>query len=229
MITILAGEDVISSRNKLNDFLRDKKNPIRLDGKKITLADIEMQLSSGSLFVVEKTIVIDGFSKFKPQDKLIEQLLNFEKDKSTHIFLWDESDPSAKLKNSFKGTPILNFAFPKFYYTFLDTFEPGSKKTLELLSQVLKTFEAEQVLYGLIKRIRQLMVLKGDSYMEFSEFAKMQEWQLSKLRSQAARFQESDLKKIFIKLADLDKLLKTSSMTMPLQAYLDNLIIGDLN
>ena len=228
MIYIFTGEDITASRIKLNGQILGK-TPIRIEGKKSTAAELEIQLASSGLFDEGKSFVIENFLKFKPQEKLTEFVIKFEKDKTTDIFLWDEADMPIKVKNSLKNAMVFQFTFPKYYYSFLDNLEPQSKRTLELLSQVLKTFEPEQVLYGLIKRIRQLLVLKSDNYQEFSEFAKMQEWQISKLRPQANRWSEQDLKQLFVKLSTLDEKIKTSGLTMPLSAHLDILLMSDLN
>lgn len=228
MIYIFTGEDITASRNKLNEQLRGK-TPIRIEAKKSSIADLDMQLSSSGLFDSSKTFVIENFLKFKPQESLLEMIIKFENDKTTDIFLWDEADPSIKVKNGLKKAMMFQFSFPKYYYSFLDNLEPKSKRSVELLSQVLKTFEPEQVLYGLIRRVRQLLVLKSENYQEFSEFAKMQEWQIGKLRPQANRWSEQDLKKIFTKLCALDEKIKTSGLTMPLSHHLDILLMSDLN
>lgn len=224
MIYVIGGEDVVASRKKLIELLEGKPNVIRLDGKKATIAELDEVLSSGSLFSDSKTIVVESFTKLKPEAKIWEL---FEKEKSTDIILWDEAD---LLKKKFpKSVKAFNFLFPKFYYVFLDSFEPGSKKTLELLHEVLKTFEAEQVLYGLVRRVRQMIILKSNNYSSFSEFKRMQSWQISKLKTQASLWSETQLKKVFLELAELDEKMKTSSLSMPLSHHLDIILLSDLN
>lgn len=227
MIYVIAGEDIVASRNKLTELLEGKSNIIRLDGRKATVAELDEALLSGSLFSDSKVVVVENFSKLKPETKVWELVEKFEKDKNTDVILWDEVD-LAKKKFT-KSVKFFNFSFPKFYYVFLDSFEPGSKKPLELLAEVLKTFEPEQVLYGLTRRIRQLLVIKSNNYSDFSEFKRMQSWQMSKLKNQANLWAEEQLKNVFLELAELDEKIKTSNLSMPLASHLDILLLRDLN
>lgn len=237
MIYVIAGEDIVASRNKLTELLEGKSNIIRLDGRKATVAELDEALLSGSLFSDSKVVVVENFSKLsaqgrsalggKPETKVWELVEKFEKDKKTGVILWDEADlAKKKFTNNVK---FFNFSFPKFYYGFLDSFEPGSKKPLELLAEVLKTFEPEQVLYGLVRRVRQLIIIKSNNYSSFSEFKRMQSWQISKLKKQANLWSEDQLKKAFLELAELDEKIKTSNLSMPLASHLDILLLRDLN
>lgn len=227
MIYIICGEDIVASRKKLTELLDDKPNIIRLDGKKTTIAELDEALSSGSLFSNSKTIVVENLTKLKLETRVWELLEKFEKDKNADVILWEETDLSKKKFS--KNVKVFSFSFPKFYYTFLDSFEPRSKDSLELLQDVLKTLEPEQVLYGIVRRIRQLLIIKSSDYSKFSEFKRMQSWQLSRLKKQASLWSEDQLKKVFLDLAELDEKMKTSSLTMPLAHHLDILLISDLN
>jgi DNA polymerase III delta subunit len=140
--------------------------------------------------------------------------------------LWDEQDFS---KKKFENATLFNFMFPKLYFTFLDSYEPSSNKSVSQLNDVLNSFEAEQILFGLIKRVRQLLILKAGNYMDFSEFAKMQSWQLGKLKMQSAKWSEKQLEKALLLLSELDEKLKTSALPMPLSNHLDIILIPDLN
>ncbi len=227
MIYVVSGEDIVASRKKLTELLEEKQNILRLDGKKATIAELDETLSGQSLFTELKTIVLEDFSKIKPEAKVWNLLERFEKDKNTSVILWGEADFSKK--KFAKDVQVFNFSFPKFYYAFLDTFEPKSRKTLELLQEVLKTFEAEQVLFGLVRRVRQLLIMKANNYSDFSEFKRMQPWQISKLKTQSSLWTEDQLKKVFLELAELDEKMKTSNLTMPLGHHLDIILLSDLN
>ena len=60
MLYILSGEDKVSSRNKLIELIEGVRDTLRIDGKKQSVADVENQLSAGSLFSNKKTLVIGG-------------------------------------------------------------------------------------------------------------------------------------------------------------------------
>lgn len=235
MIYIIGGEDTVSSRKKLIELLENKPNTIRMDGKKATLAELDEAILSADLFSNSKTIVVESFSKLKPEERMWEILKPFEgsqgkqvqDDKNTDVILWDEVDVSKKKFP--KGVQVFNFLFPKFYYQFLDSFQPHSKEILRLLGEVLKTFEPEQVLYGLVRRVLQLLIIKTNNHSDFSEFKQMQSWQISKLKKQANLWSEDQLRKVYLALAELDEKQKTSNLPMPLGYHLDIILLSDLN
>lgn len=229
MLYILHGEDTVSSRKKMSELLAGKLNVSRLDGKKASVGEIEMATISDNMFADGQTVVIEQFSKIKSNEKLTEILSQAQKDENLDIVLWDEADLSAKIR-SFKSAKIFLFTFPKVYFKFMDNLLPNSSPlTLKTLREVLQTYEAEQILYSIIKRLRQLLILKSDNYHEFSEFSKMQDWQLSKLRQQASKWSEAELKNAFIEYTLLDEKIKTGGLTMDLASHLDILIAHDLN
>ncbi|HVT01703.1 MAG TPA: hypothetical protein VHE53_05775 [Patescibacteria group bacterium] len=228
MIYLIAGEDEINSRKKLTDLLVGKKNIIRLDGKKAQLSTVLDAFVAKDLFSVERNVVVENFSKIKPQKEFYEKILETESDKTLNLFLWEGDTLDTKTKNALKAIKQFNYSFPKFYFAFLDSFSPNSKESVHLLHEVLKTLEAEQVLYGLIKRVRQLLALKSSNYGSFSEFLKMQSWQLGKLRSQSNLWSEEELKDKFLELIELDEKMRTSGLTMSLADHLDIILSPDL-
>lgn len=237
MVYIIVGEDTVSSRKKLTELLESKSNIIRLDGKKCSIAELDEALLSGSLFSDSKTVVVENFTKLsaqgrsafggKPEGKVWDLIEKFEKDDSTDVILWDEVDLGKK--KFARDVKVFNFSFPKFYYAFLDGFKPASPENTRMFAEVIKTLETEQVLYGLIRRVRQLMIMKTDNHSEFSEIKRMQGWQLSKLKKQASFWSEEELKKVFLQLAELDEKIKTGGMPLSLSKHLDILLLSDLN
>lgn len=228
MIYILNGEDTVSSRKKISELVGGNKSYIQIDAKKQTLADIEVHLKTDSLFSEKKIVLIENFTKLKSQKDFFVMLNGFLKNANFEIILWEPVEISASIKQQFKDAKQFSFVFPKLYYNLLDNFVPN-KDNIELLHEVLKSFEPEQILYGLTKRVRQLLVLKGESYNNFSEFKRMQDWQLSKLKKQAALWTDKDLSVVFIKLCNMDEELKTGAFSLPLEKHLDILLVSELN
>src|SRR5687768_12699821 len=103
MLYIITGEDTASSRKKLSELLEGFEDTIRLDGKKSTVGEIEMALTSGGLFSEKKSVVIENFTKAKPFEALVEHALKYVKDLTTNVILWDEAELTTKQKNAFKG------------------------------------------------------------------------------------------------------------------------------
>lgn len=230
MLYVLTGDDTVSSRKKLSELLEFATNVVSLDGKKVGVGEVEMALKSGGLFSDKKIVVVEHFLKVKPLELLIELATNFVKDENTIFILWDEVEPSSKIKNSLKSVNSFSFAFPKVYFTFMDGLVPAnSTKSIETLGEVLKTYEPEQILYSIIKRVRQLLLLKSQNFLEFEEFAKMGDWQIGKLKQQASRWRDDQLKKAFLSYTELDEKIKTGGLTLPLASHLDILLASDLN
>lgn len=71
------------------------------------------------------------------------------------------------------------------------------------------------------------MVFKSPEYMSFSEFARMQSWQLGKLKKQSDFWTEEQLRDKFMELTDLDLKMRTSGLTMPLADHLDIILLAD--
>ncbi len=228
MIYILSGEDIASSRKKISELVGSNKNYIQLDAKKQTLQDIEVHLKTDSLFSEKKVVLIENFTKLKSQKEFFEMLSNFLKDTNFEIILWEPVEISSAVKQQLRDAKHFLFVFPKLYYNLLDSFVPN-KDNSKLLREVLKSFEPEQVLYGLTKRVRQLLVLKGANYNNYPEFRRMQDWQLSKLRKQASLWSDEALTSVFIKLCDMDEELKTGAFSLPLEKHLDILLVSELN
>lgn len=229
MLYTIVGEDITSSRKKLSELIEGTPDITRVDGEKESLSSILTIIESNSLFSQKRTVVIEHFLKVKPLDKFLEEVLKFVKDLETDIILWDEEEIDAKNKAKLKSAKNFSFSFPKYYYQFLDNIYPSSHGSIGLLREVLKTFEPEQVLYGLVRRIRQLLMVEAGGYEDFSDFKRMQSWQISRLRKQADLWSEAQLTKVFLELAELDEKIKTGGLTMPLSAHLDILLLSDLN
>lgn len=230
MLYIIYGEDQASSRNKLIELIGGSKDILRIDGKKQGVPEIESQLSAGNLFSDKKTVIIEYFSKIKPQAELIKIIQTFSSDQNVQIIMWDEDDLDKRLIEKLGNAKTFAFSFPKLFYSFLDGFFPKSGKTSrELLNQLLKNTSPEQLVYSLIKRLRQLMILKTGEYEEFEEFKRMGDWQIGKLRKQAGLWSDEELKKTFLKFAEVDEKIKTGGLSLPLAKHLDILFLSDLN
>lgn len=229
MVYVITGEDTVLSRKKLSELLEGSQDITRVDGEKELLSNILTTLESNSLFSKKRAVVIENFLKVRPLESFLEQTLKFVKDQDTDVFLWDEGEVDLKSKTMLKNVKTFSFSFPKYYYQFLDSFSPSSNDSASLFRDVLKTLSPEQVLYGLIKRVKQLLVIKSGGWQDFSDFRRMQSWQISKLTKQADRWTLLELKSTFVKLAELDEKIKTGGLALDLPSHLDILLLSDLN
>lgn len=224
MLIIIDGEDTAASRLKLNELIDRNADVIRIDGKKQNTSDIENSVAGNGLFSEKKTVVIENYTKIKPQPKLFEVLAPYIQDKSTTILLWDTLVSRGKSVGA-KGILHYTFDFPKLFYTFLDSIAPNrQKQNIEMMHKVLLTNTPEQLFFSLSKRARHLMYIKSGNYESFAEFAKMAPWQIGKLKKQADMWDEGSLKSFVKAVADTDEQIKTSALSLPLAKHLDILI-----
>ncbi len=230
MVILIHGEDISSSRSKLVSILGTETNVTKINCKKQKIVDARDAFLGDSLFDSKKIIVLENFNKIKPIDDLINLILPLHASQNTKVILWETTELDKRLIAKLKVTDVFLYTFPKYFYQFLDSFSPKSGKNgAELLKKLLSTSDPEQVFYSLIKRVRQLYIVKLGVEREFSETAKMSDWQLSKIRSQASGWESNRLATAYIKLADLEEKMKTSALTMPLSAHLDFLLLSDFN
>ena len=229
MLTIIHGDDTNASRAKLNSLLTDIQWVSRLSDKN-SFAEIETALDSTELFLESKTIVIENTAKLgKKVDTLIMLLKKIEKDDSIRVYIWQDAVLSKKFTDVFKSAQFYVYPLPKYFFQFLDSLAPHQGRSLHsLLFKLYPQFEAEQVLYSLAKRVRQLMIFRSGSSAEFEETRAMSSWQVSKLTKQSRMWTEAQLIQFYEKLFDLEFSQKTGGLTMPLIHHIDILLISRL-
>lgn len=226
MIYILHGDDNVSSRTKLISLIGSDSAVTKIDGKKQSHSEILDAMQADNLFSQKRTIVIEFFTKIKPLEPIISNLSQFNKDKDTVVILWDNASIDKRITDKIKGANIHQFSYPKFFYLFLDGLSPNNTgKSIEILGKLLNSYDPEQILYAMVKRVRQLILLKTGAYKNSSEFNKMAPWQAEKLKKQADSWTADQLKNFFIKLAETDELIKTGGLTVPLAKHLDFVLL----
>src|SRR5690242_3597727 len=102
MISVISGEDIVSSRKKLLELTRENTSIVRLDGKKATIAEAKLILESNDLFEIKRTVVVEGFTKIKPFKDFLLVVDKFSKDVNTAIVLWEGDDLPAPVKATLK-------------------------------------------------------------------------------------------------------------------------------
>lgn len=232
MFCVVHGDDIVSTRKKLNELTQDAHWVIRLDGEKDSISQITGEIKARELFTDKKTIIFEHFFDLEKKnlDLLISALSSLEKSKEVDVLVWEEKEVSKNYLQKFKNAKVFLLKLPKYYFSFLDTTTPVSgKKIHELLYKVYPGISDEQIFYSLIKRIRLLMIIKTGEYQEFSDAKNLASWQVSKMHAQADLWSESQLLKFHKKLFELEVGLKTSNLPLPLIHHLDILLLRELN
>ncbi len=227
MLYILHGDDVVSSRKRLSELTSEFSSTGYLDVEKILCTEIVQALSSSDLFLEKKCVVIEKILKLpkKELETLIE--LANSPDASITLILWHNTELSKVFLGKFKKANIESFTLPKLFFTFLDNLFPHSiTKEIDLLSK-MGNVEDEQIFYAMIKRIRQLMMIKSNS--NSSELTKMSPWQFGKIKEQSLKWKVEELEKIYNELFDLEIKMKSGGLMLPIKKHLDILLMHAIN
>lgn len=200
-VIVLHGDDSEKSYARLGAFTKEAKKR----GWEIVNDQIE---ETPSLFGTERLIIIRDL-------KLIgkKELKTIEKIPGTLVIYSPKKIPATFLKTLPKTTKKELFELPFLLWKFLDDIN------LKTFQDVTKTQAPEMVFAMMTKRFRDLYWLKVGK-------PKMSPWQLSKLKKQADKFEEAELKTIINKLAMIDVKSKTGGPD--LKTLLDIFIVKRL-
>lgn len=229
MITLLHGDDIVSSRNRLTEVTSEFDSVTVLSADKVDFTQIVAALSSSDLFVVKKCVVIEHISKLAKSDleKVLPVFAKAAQDDSLFLVLWNGTEMTKLQIGKFKDLKVESFVLSKLFFTFLDNLAPHSmQRELKLLTD-MKTIDPMQIFYALIKRVRQLLMIQSGG--GFEELQKMSPWQANKLHAQSAQWKSKDLGKLYSQLFTLETDLKSGGLMLPLKKHLDIVLVSQLH
>lgn len=229
MLYILHGDDTVSLRKRISDIIPDQGISTFFSADKATAAEILDALRSIDMFSDAKYTVIDKILKLskKDMDAILPELNKASVSSVSHVVLCHDFVLSKVFIAKFKGSRSETFLMPKLFFTFLDNLSPKSfRQELTLLLQ-MENIEAEQIFYAMIKRIRQLIVIKTG--LESEEVVKMSPWQFSKIRAQSTGWTVPALQNFYKELFEIEVKIKSSGLVLPLKKQLDIMLIAELH
>lgn len=209
-IIILHGDDTAKSYDRLTKFIDTAK------ARSWEIVTNEFP-NTPSLFGAERLIVYRDYKLLTKQD-----VKNFDRFDGTLVIYHEGVIPLTFLKSLPKDTKIESFELPKILFTFLESFYPGnSKRSIQLLHQLVKTDAVELVFFMLCRHIRDLYWITIDPTS--SQFPS---WRAGKLKTQASKFTVGQLQRLISLFSDIDISVKTSKTD--LLTSLDFLIVKQL-
>ena len=226
---IVHGNNLVASRNLLSQqkIAAGKKGweIITLEGKKVELPELKQSLESGSLFAVNRLVIIENlFSSTISKRK--EDLLDYLKltDLKAELVIWEGKQIDGRALKSFANkAKIQNLSLPAVIFKFLDSFWPANNKiTLSFWEESLRTEPVELVFYLLARRLHDLIVTKDLGKIGLSGFAP---WQQGKLFYQANKFTLEKLLEFYQRLLEIDWRQKSGQAALPLKSTLELLIL----
>jgi hypothetical protein len=228
MITIIHGDDIVSSRNYYISQRQKSQNPVILAGDNLALSDLMQSLEGGSLFNEEKDIFIENFFSSKKTNPSFKEIIAYvdKQDRGANMFFWENSELSKTELAVFKKTAAKLFKIPKNLFGFLDNIRPGNidsvKQFHELLSQT-----AEELIFFMI--IRQFRLLLAVSDLEvknpIDELKRLAPWQMGKFKAQAKLFGIDKLIATYQKLSEIDLNSKSGKLATTLTQAIDFLLV----
>lgn len=208
MITIIHGDDTVSSRKYLIELKTASENSVTLDGKGLTFNDLVHALKSNSLFSDGKNIFIENF--FSKKNKELEESINLiNKNSNLNIVIWDENELSKSQLSAFLKPTIKLFKIPQSLFSFLDSIKPGNVQNVTLFYSVLKNSDENFLFSMIIRQFRLLLALRDGQNDSIDELQRLGPWQIEKLQRQSQMFTIEQLKKIYNKLYKIDLNIKT--------------------
>jgi DNA polymerase III delta subunit len=229
MIIILHGENTIKSRARLTQLVNDLKvknqEIIRLEAKKLELAQLEETLLKNSLFGNQETLIIEelhSLPKSKKKDELISLLANStQKD----IILWEKRDLTATMLKKFPQGKAEQFKLTNALFSWLDLFHHQTpiKQNLQALQKAIKNNGDYMCFIMLARQISLLIYAKDGGQIKGAPFM------ISKLKKQAQAFSFEKLLGLHKQLFELDQQMKSSKNLLTLEQALDVLTISLYN
>ncbi len=226
-ITILHGEHLINSRQKLNELLTAAhlKHQIvtRLTATELSLSLLEQLFGEADLFENSRLIVIDelhSLPKSQKKEALISELgrLNFASGTLADCLLWEKRSLTVPMLKKFPQAQVLEFKTSHKVFTWLDSFSANQKtlnRQLELLHEALAAEDPFYCLIMLARQIRMLIQVKDGGNVGGAPFM------VAKLQKQAQTFTLDQLLRAHHRLLELDLAHKTSTNRLNLAQDLD--------
>lgn len=211
MITILHGDQAEASRARLNEIIRESKGKEirRIDGKNTDAGELTQAIEASSLFGGDLVVVFERlFGSLGKKQKLAVQYAAILSKATSDVILLEEKELSpTALAALGSGAKVELFKTPRIIFEFLDGLRPGSAKTsLALYGKLVKTEAPELVFSMIVKRVRQMVMLKDKVTAEG-----LQGWQVGRLTNQAGNFTMEQLLKMHKNLLDIEFSLKTGA------------------
>ena len=223
-IILIHGEDSTQGSLRLDEL----KDSARTKGLQIVTVEadsgksLEETLSAGSLFDKHRLFVLENPGRLAKRD--LDWLGKQGKNVQEALVLYSKGELRKEfLKKLPPGSKIELFKLPESLYQFLDSFYPGnSKKTLQILHQLIRTQPIEKIVYFLALRVRDLYWVTQDAQL----LPYKEDWRILKILSQSKKFEKGKLLAVIADLAEADVVSKTSDN--PMIGLLDQIIATQL-
>jgi len=222
MLTIICGEDSISSRNYFTDqqkILSEKEfNIVNIDYHQVLELD-ETGASESSLFATKRAYFTNSLNKkvFKKMSERNEKKIKaIITSKEIQVFNWEEETSARDLK-SIKGVIVKEFKPSQNIFKLLDSCYPGNLKTfINSLNILSESTEDIFIFIMLARHMRNILITKLGERLP-----KLMSWQIAKLSNQAKYWKLENLINFYQGLHRIDVNSKTGRTPFSVKKSLD--------
>jgi len=208
MITFIHGDNIAESRKLLISYksVAGDKDIREINGTTVSENDLMQALESHSLFGNETLVIVERLIEtHSRKPKQLEKFINIiTKEKSTECILWESKEVTSSTLKRFTPAPkVVLCKTPTIIFDFLDSVRPANGSRLAaILEKAVEKGETEMIRVLLIRRLRQLIMLKDAVALPIPS------WQLSRLTTQANSFTMKQLIALYNYLYISDRKLK---------------------
>lgn len=222
MFTFIHGENIVASRNYLNEIrTKHQGETVILSGKTVSLGDLKQATESFTLLSDNRLVIVENLYT-RPSKKELAQFVSYLTAFKTdfNIVLWEAKEiTKVGLRKIPSSWEIKSFTLPKVMFAFLESITPANnQKILKLIKDLRKTSSNEFIYLMIVRQIRLLLLVKENA------LTGMPSWMIGKFFRQATRFTKEQLLNIYKKLLIIDIGVKTGSAPFDLGSELDLLL-----
>lgn len=222
MLTIICGEDSISSRNYFLDqqklFAQKGYEIVNVDYRLVLELD-ESEASSASLFTQKRAYFTSNLNKKvlkKLNVKTEKRIKDIIASNKILLFDWEEETSSRDLK-SIKGVVIKELKPSQTIFKLLDSCYPGNlKQFVSSLKTISESTEDIFIFIMLARHLRNILITKLGERLP-----KLMSWQIAKLSNQAKYWSLENLINFYQGLHRIDVNTKTSNSPYSISKSLD--------
>lgn len=206
MIYIFHGDHNFQSYTVFSELLKNYETHEKFHqvGKNIDPDSLDRFLNTPSLFSETKAVILENpFSLLKPSFDKIIKLINSHPD-FDYVFWQDKKIEASKLK-LLPSAKISIFSLPELLFSCLNSIKPKNKAEFsEKYQKLMSTFPLELALFWFKNTLRRQLT----TYSKFSE---------------------TNLKKTYLNLIELDKASKNGTLTQPKDIAIERIILSLLD
>ncbi len=221
-VIVYHGEDVDASYQAVADEVKEaKKNGLsvfKLEGKELDQERFFSLTSQGDFFATGKLIVINGLLS-RPKSKVHDQLINLLGESEERIILWEGKKITPASEKLLLRAEKKYFAQKEKIWVLLGNLEKNNQteKFVKLFEETCIQTDALYLLTMIMWQIQQLLEVKAGIFVG-APFRK------SALESQARKFTEEELLKLYNVLIDLDFRAKSGGLKTTVEQELLQLL-----